>query len=101
MHWITAADPANIAAEVAGCGRDMSLPHWPEKQEDQVSRTLYEWQQGRSRLVIVDNLEDMEAAREWLARLGVGPVRLLVTSRRGERGAGDPGEGSAAGPSRH
>jgi len=32
--------------------------------------------------VVLDNLEYVGAAREWLNRLGGGPVRLLITARR-------------------
>jgi DNA-binding SARP family transcriptional activator/tetratricopeptide (TPR) repeat protein len=82
VHWLDARDPALLEAEVAACGLAMALPNWPEKQSEQVAFTLAVWHQSSPRLVILDNLEDVAAAREWLARLGTSPVRLLLTARR-------------------
>jgi tetratricopeptide (TPR) repeat protein len=100
VHWINAAQPAVLAAEVAACGESMGLPDWPSEQPEQVTRTLSEWQGGgpfdsaqgrpfdpsqdRPRLVILDDLEDVGAAREWLARLSGGAVRVLLTARRSD-----------------
>jgi tetratricopeptide (TPR) repeat protein len=84
VHWINAAQPAAIGAEVAACGERMCLPHWPEKQPEQVSRTLDAWRRGGRRLVVLDNLEEVETAREWLARLSGGGARVLVTARRSD-----------------
>jgi tetratricopeptide (TPR) repeat protein len=84
VHWLNAAQPAALSAEVAACGEAMCLPYWPDKQPEQVARTLDEWRRGGPRLVILDNLEDVDAAQEWLARLGGGPVRVLVTARRSD-----------------
>jgi len=84
VHWVNAGEPEAIGGEVAACGAAMSLADWPEKQPAQVARTLGEWQRGGSRLVVLDNLEHMGAAQEWLARLGGGAVRVLVTARRTE-----------------
>jgi tetratricopeptide (TPR) repeat protein len=84
VHWVNAAQPAAIGAEVAACGERMCLPHWPEKQPEQVSRTLDAWWRGGRRLVVLDNLEEVEAAREWLARLSGGGARVLVTARRSD-----------------
>ena len=58
-------------------------PNWPREQPEQVALTLREWQQSGPRLVILDNLEEPAAAREWLARLG-GPLRVLLTARRAD-----------------
>jgi len=82
VHWVNAGEPEAIGAEVAACGEAMGLPDWPEKQPEQVARTLGEWQRGGPRLVVLDNLEQVGAAREWLARLSGGAVRVLVTARR-------------------
>ena len=82
VHWVNAGEAEGMGAEVAACGEAMSLPGWPEKQPEQVARTLGEWQRGGPRLVVLDNLEQVGAAREWLARLGGGAVRVLVTARR-------------------
>ena len=84
VHWLNGAQPDAIGAEVAGCGAALSLPNWPEKQPAQVARTLDEWRRGGPRLVILDNLEQVSAAREWLARLSGGGVRLLLTARRSD-----------------
>jgi len=82
VHWLDARDPGLLESEVAACGLAMRLPGWPEKQPEQVACTLAAWREGGLRLVILDNLEGVQAAREWLPRLGVGAVRLLLTARR-------------------
>ena len=82
VHWVNAGEPEAIEAEVAACGEAMGLPEWPEKQPQQVARTLSEWQRGGPRLVVLDDMEDVGAAREWLGQLRGGPVRVLVTARR-------------------
>jgi len=84
VHWVNAGEPEAIEAEVAACGAAMSLPDWPEKQPEQVARTLGEWQRGGPRLVVLDNLEQVGAAQEWLARLSGGALRVLVTARRSD-----------------
>ena len=84
VHWLNAAQPEALAAEVAACGAAMRLPGWPPEQPEQVACTLACWGQGGPRLVILDNLEAVDAAREWLRRLGGGPARLLVTARRAD-----------------
>jgi tetratricopeptide (TPR) repeat protein len=84
VHWLNAAQPAGLDAEVAACGAEMRLPLWPQEQPEQVELTLRHWRQDGPRLVVLDNLEDLEAAREWLKRLSGGAVRLLVTARRGD-----------------
>ena len=84
VHWIHAAQPEGIGVEIAACGAAMSLPRWPDEQPEQIARTLQEWSQGEPRLVVLDNLEDIPAAREWLARLSSAPVRLLLTARRSD-----------------
>jgi len=83
VHWLDAALPEGIAAQVALCGQAMGLPNWPREQPEQVALTLREWQQSGPRLVILDNLEEPAAGREWLARLG-GPLRVLLTARRAD-----------------
>jgi tetratricopeptide (TPR) repeat protein len=82
VHWINAGQPEYIDDEVAACGAAMALPGWPEKVSDQTICTLDAWQRGGPRLVVLDSLEDVGAAQEWLACLGGGPVRLLITTRR-------------------
>jgi tetratricopeptide (TPR) repeat protein len=82
VHWLDAAQPGTLEAQIAACGAAMVLPNWPAEQPEQVTRTLNEWQRVGPRLVILDNLEDVGTAREWLGRLGGGPVRLILTARR-------------------
>ncbi|MGD9100157.1 MAG: FxSxx-COOH system tetratricopeptide repeat protein, partial [Anaerolineae bacterium] len=83
VHWLNAARPEDLGDEVARCGVEMNLPNWPHERPEQVARTLREWQQGGRRLVVLDNLEKVDAAREWLGRLSGGTVRVLLTARRG------------------
>jgi tetratricopeptide (TPR) repeat protein len=84
VHWVNAGEAEGMGAEVAACGAAMGLPDWPEKQPEQIARTLSEWQRGGRRLVVLDSLEKVEAAREWLGRLGGGPLCVLVTARRAD-----------------
>jgi tetratricopeptide (TPR) repeat protein len=81
VHWINAADPAGIAAEVVACGEAMALQPWPERQDERVAHALHAWRQGR-RLVVLDNLEYLAAGRDWVGRLSGLGVCVLVTSRR-------------------
>jgi len=82
VHWLNAGSPAGLGAEVAACGAAMGLKPWPEKRPEQVARTLEAWRRGGARLVVLDNLEAVDPAREWLGRLSGGGVRVLVTARR-------------------
>ena len=69
-----------MQAEVAENGQAMGLPYWPEKLPEQVQVTLNAWQDGRQRLVVLDNAEDLQMLQAWLPKLQ--NCRLLVTSRR-------------------
>ena len=82
VHWLNCRDPHAINAEVAACGAAMQLPNWPDEEPAQVDCTINFWQNDGPRLLILDNLEDVAAARHWLSRLGAGPLRLLLTARR-------------------
>jgi len=82
VHWVNCQQEAAIGAEVAACGERMCLPYWPEKLPEQVARTLDAWCRGGPRLVVLDNLEEVDPAREWLGRLSGGAVRVVVTARR-------------------
>lgn len=91
VHWLSAAQPALLEAEIVACGLSMSLSNWPDSLDKQVTSTLEAWNAGGRRLVIVDDLEDVEAARQWLPRLcggtpsGKDPaVRVLVITRRAD-----------------
>jgi tetratricopeptide (TPR) repeat protein len=81
VHWLDANLPDTLGAEVAACGEMMDPPGWPEKQPDQITRTLNEWQQDGPRLMILDGIEDVSAAWDWSVRLSSGPIRLLFTTR--------------------
>lgn len=85
VHWIDAAEPDAIAAEVAACGDLMAAAQpgpFPERQSAQVAWTLAAWQRSGPRLIVLDNLEDIKACREWLGKMSGGPLRLLLTTRR-------------------
>jgi tetratricopeptide (TPR) repeat protein len=79
VHWLQADQ--DLAAEIAACGGMMGLPDWPERQPEQVRMTLRLWSESGPRLVVLDNLEDVRQAEEWLPQLAC--ARLLITSRRG------------------
>ena len=82
VHWLNGANLSG--SEVAACGRAMGLVPWPKESAKQVERTLQAWQESGPRLVVVDGLEDVAAAQEWLPRLGVPSTRVLITARRGD-----------------
>ncbi len=99
VHWVHAnklkeggAAPApteeikkQIEASIAECGRVMGLPNWPKDDTaQQAARTVRAWHESGPRLVILDNLEDLRAAAEWLARLRHSNIRILVTSRQSD-----------------
>ena len=79
VHWLQANQ--DISAEMAVCGAAMQLKPWPTAQPDQVALTLQAWSQGHSRLVVLDNAEDLVVLQEWLPQLG--NCRVLLTARRG------------------
>ena len=80
VHWIAAGQPEGIEAQIAACGARMGLKPWPEGVPEQAERTLAEWEQSRRRLVVLDNLEEPDALRQWLPRFAC--VKLLITTRR-------------------
>ncbi len=83
VHWLNAVQPSSLEAQVAECGLAMGLPNWPDRQPEQVARTLGAWSESGPRLIVLDNIEDVPVARDWLARLAAGgTMRLLLTSRR-------------------
>jgi tetratricopeptide (TPR) repeat protein len=85
VHWINAAQPEGIEAEIALCGKKMAAARgaaFPQKLPDQLAWTLAAWQGNGSRLLILDNLEEVGAARQWLGRLCGGSLRVLLTARR-------------------
>jgi tetratricopeptide (TPR) repeat protein len=88
VHWLNAAQPGAIPAEVAACGASMGLLPWSGELPVQVTQTLQAWQASGPRLVILDHLEEPALARDWLHLLRSAPagpaVRLLLTARRAE-----------------
>jgi tetratricopeptide (TPR) repeat protein len=95
VHWVSAYQSAEskrsaedaIQDSIVQCGRAMNLPNWVEGQdqlERQVEITLAAWKERGPRLVILDNLEDLQAASTWLARLRHTNIRLLITSRQSD-----------------
>jgi tetratricopeptide (TPR) repeat protein len=83
VHWLNAAQPGDLPQGIAACGARMGLAPWPEELPAQVAFTLDAWRAGGRRLVVLDNLEDLEAARAWLPRLSGGGVQVLFTARQG------------------
>jgi tetratricopeptide (TPR) repeat protein len=82
VHWVSAARPAQIGAEIAACGQTMELWPWPAEMPLQVERTLAAWRATGPRLVVLDNLEDLQAVRAWWPKLHQAGVRVVLTARR-------------------
>jgi tetratricopeptide (TPR) repeat protein len=81
VFWVSCADPAGIASEVASCGQLMGLfPLSGVDQDAQVRLTRAAWDTPIPRLLIFDNCEDEQTLRRWLPR--PSGCRVLVTSRR-------------------
>ncbi len=80
VFWLNASSPETLAADLAQCGLSMGLQPWPDKRPEQIAAVLRAWQSGELRLVVLDNLEDLDLARAWLPQLG--GVRVLITARR-------------------
>ncbi|MDL1941800.1 tetratricopeptide repeat protein [Chloroflexi bacterium CFX2] len=82
VHWLNLADPMQLEAEIAACGRQMFPAGYPDDQPSQVALTLNAWKADGPRLVILDNFEEPSLAGDVLARLRHSNIRVLVTSRR-------------------
>ncbi|MCC6569348.1 MAG: tetratricopeptide repeat protein, partial [Anaerolineales bacterium] len=90
VHWVSAfsRDQSEeltekvIEASIARCGAEMGLQPWSSETDQQAALTVSAWKQSGPRLVILDNLEDMDAAAEWLARLRHTNIRILITTRQ-------------------
>ena len=82
VHWLNAADPDSLNSEIALCGKEMGIQSWPEMQDEQVALTVYMWKQSGPRLLVLDNFETIQSAREWLRVLNHPHLRILITSRR-------------------
>jgi tetratricopeptide (TPR) repeat protein len=85
VHWLHCDRHLAIGTEIARAGEEMNLSPWPLNQPEQADRTLQAWgQDGHRHLVILDNLEDVEAARDWLLPLRRAGAALLLTARRSD-----------------
>jgi tetratricopeptide (TPR) repeat protein len=80
VHWLQAQQ--DMLAEIAACGISMDLKPWSETVPVQAQNVINVWEQGGSRLVVLDDAEDPSVVQEWLPRLGNSSV--LVTSRWGD-----------------
>ncbi len=80
VHWLHADQ--DMLAEIAACGTEMDLQPWPDTLPEQAQATLEAWERGGTRLVVLDDVVDIEVVQVWLPKLT--RARLLVTSRRGE-----------------
>lgn len=83
VYWLSFADPAAIASEVAQCAAWMSdLPlgvtHLP--LPDQIQMVRRAWHEPLPRLLIFDNCEEPALLKTW--RPASGGCHIIVTSRR-------------------
>jgi len=85
VFWLDCGDPELIPDFVAACGgpQGMNLPGFEAlSRPEQVARVWAEWRKPIPRLLVLDNVEEVEVLRQW--RPPSGGCRLLITSRRGE-----------------
>jgi tetratricopeptide (TPR) repeat protein len=84
VFWLSFADPAAVAGEVAACGGPGLLALHPAfgdlKQDDQVQLVRQIWQQETPRLLVFDNCEDPKLVEAWAPP--TGGCWVLITSRR-------------------
>ncbi|HEY1015655.1 MAG TPA: tetratricopeptide repeat protein, partial [Herpetosiphonaceae bacterium] len=84
VFWLSFADPAAIASEVAACGGPGLLDLHPSygdlKQDEQLALVRAAWQRPIPRLLIFDNAEDPQLVQQWAPPSG--GCRILITSRR-------------------
>lgn len=83
VFWLSFADPAGIAPEIAACGASGIVQHvtWHELPlDEQVVLVRQAWEAPVPRLLIFDNCEEEELVRIW--RPTTGGCRILLTSRR-------------------
>ena len=82
VFWLSFADPAGIAAEIAACGPDLHLDadftNLP--LDTQVALVRARWQDGLPRLLVFDNCEDPDLFQAWCPP--AGDCRVILTSRR-------------------
>jgi tetratricopeptide (TPR) repeat protein len=85
VFWLDCGDPELIPDFVAACGglQGMNLPGFEAlSRPEQIARVRAEWRKPIPRLLVLDNVEEVEVLRRW--RPPSGGCRLLITSRRGE-----------------
>ena len=83
VHWLDMSDPALLGERIAARGEEMGLRQAEgETRDDYADRVLKVWKADGPRLLLLDNLEDLEAARKNLHRLRHSNLRLLLTARR-------------------
>ena len=85
VFWLDCGDPELIPDFVAACGglQGMNLPGFEAlSRPEQIARVRAEWRKPIPRLLVLDNVEEVEVLRQW--RLPSGGCRLLITSRRSD-----------------
>jgi tetratricopeptide (TPR) repeat protein len=86
VFWLSFADPAAVAAEVAACGGpgglDLRLDFGSLPLDDQLRCVLAAWQSPLPRLLVFDNCEAEDLLAAWRPPAGGG--RVLLTCRRAE-----------------
>jgi tetratricopeptide (TPR) repeat protein len=84
VFWLSFADPAAVAGEVAACGGPGFLDVRPDfgelKQDEQVALVQAAWRQAIPRLLVFDNCEDPKLVEAFAPP--TGGCRVLITSRR-------------------
>jgi tetratricopeptide (TPR) repeat protein len=84
VFWLSFADPAAVAGEVAACGGLGLLNLSPDfsglKQDEQIALVTAAWRQEVPRLLVFDNCEDPKLVEVWAP--STGGSRVLLTSRR-------------------
>jgi tetratricopeptide (TPR) repeat protein len=92
VFWISFADPAGIATEIAACGGAGALELYTDAAgltlAEQVARVRQAWAAPLPRLLVFDNCDDLpgRTAEQLLSEYlpHGGGCRVLVTSRRGQ-----------------
>lgn len=81
VFWLNAQGEKTLVSDLVDCGLAMGLEPWPDKQPEQVARVLGAWATDARRLLVLDNVEDIQLLRAWLAHLQGSHLALLVTGR--------------------